>query len=134
MQAEIKRKLMTKGGEIKMEILIVINDANYGTEKAYNALRTAINLQKKSEDIQVNIFLLADAVSCAIANQDTPQGYYNIEVMLKNVLRNSGKVKACGTCANARGLADVSLVKGVEKSNMNEFTQWIVDADKILTF
>ncbi len=29
------------------EILLVVNDSPYGSEKAYNALRTAMNLQKK---------------------------------------------------------------------------------------
>ncbi len=30
-------------------ILIIINDAPYGTEKAYNALRLAMTLQKKHQ-------------------------------------------------------------------------------------
>jgi hypothetical protein len=30
-----------------MNILIVINDAPYGSEKAYNALRVALSLQKE---------------------------------------------------------------------------------------
>ncbi len=31
-------------------ILIIINDAPYGTEKAYNALRMAMTLQKEHGD------------------------------------------------------------------------------------
>ena len=46
-------------------ILIIINDAPYGTEKAYNALRMAMTLQKEhGENVAVKIFLLADAVFC----------------------------------------------------------------------
>jgi uncharacterized protein involved in oxidation of intracellular sulfur len=45
------------------KILIIINDAPYGTEKAYNALRMAMTLQKEyKEEVAVKIFLLADAV------------------------------------------------------------------------
>lgn len=45
------------------KILIIINDAPYGTEKAYNALRIAMSLQKDhGENVEIKIFLLADAV------------------------------------------------------------------------
>ncbi|PIV61991.1 MAG: hypothetical protein COS14_03400, partial [Bacteroidetes bacterium CG02_land_8_20_14_3_00_31_25] len=45
-----------------MKILIIINDAPYGTEKAYNALRLAMQIQKDYQNTEVNIFLMADAV------------------------------------------------------------------------
>lgn len=117
-----------------MNILILINDAPYGTEKAYNALRLAMALQKDHPNVQVNIFLMADAVSCALPNQNTPQGYYNIERMLKSVLAKGGKVKACGTCLDARGIKNLPLIEGVEVSNMAELSQWTVEADKVFTF
>lgn len=117
-----------------MSILILINDAPYGTEKAYNAFRLAMALQKDHPTVQVNVFLMADAVGCAVPNQNTPQGYYNIERMMKSVLGRGGKVKACGTCADARGIRNVRLIEGAEISNMAELAQWSVDADKVFTF
>ena len=117
-----------------MKILIIINDAPYGSEKAYNALRIAIQLQKDFAQFEVRIFLLADSATCAIAGQNIPQGYYNIETMLSAVIYKGGKVKICGTCANARGLKDLKLIEGTEISNMSELAQWIADSDKILTF
>jgi uncharacterized protein involved in oxidation of intracellular sulfur len=116
-------------------ILIIINDAPYGTEKAYNALRMAMTLQKDHAGfVQVNIFLLADAVFCGLPNQKTPDGYYNIERMLKSVLAKGGQVKSCGGCSKARGIDELPFITGVELSNMREFAQWTVDADKVLTF
>jgi len=117
-----------------MNILILMNDAPYGTEKAYNALRLAMALQKDHPTVQVNTFLMADAVGCAVPNQNTPQGYYNIERMLKSVLSRGGKVKACGTCADARGIRTIQLIEGAEISNMSELAQWTVEADKVFTF
>jgi uncharacterized protein involved in oxidation of intracellular sulfur len=117
-----------------MKILILINDAPYGTEKAYNALRLAITLLKEHSDIELLIFLMADAVTCALQDQITPNGYYNIERMLKSVIKKGAKVKACGTCADARGIKNLQLVEGVEISNMSEFTQWSVEADKVFSF
>ncbi|MHB1377921.1 MAG: DsrE/DsrF/TusD sulfur relay family protein [Candidatus Humimicrobiaceae bacterium] len=117
-----------------MKVLIIINDAPYGSEKAYNALRIAMQLQKDSPVSEVRIFLMADSATCAIASQIVPQGYYNIGTMLSAVIYKGGKVKICGTCANARGLKELKLVEGAEISNMIELTQWIIDSDKILTF
>ncbi len=117
-----------------MKILLLINDAPYGTEKAYNALRLAMMLQKEHPQVEVLVFLMADAVGCGLANQTTPQGFYNLERMLKSVLAKGGKVKACGSCVEARGLRNLQLVEGVEVSNMSELTQWSVAADKVFTF
>lgn len=117
-----------------MNILILINDAPYGTEKAYNAFRLAMALQKDHPDVQVNLFLMADAVGCGLPFQTTPQGYYNIERMIKSVVNKGGKIKACGTCADARGMKDIELIEGVEISNMADLAKWTVEADKVFAF
>jgi uncharacterized protein involved in oxidation of intracellular sulfur len=116
------------------KILILINDAPYGTEKAYNALRLAMQLGKEHPGTEVRIFLMADAASCALATQKTPDGYYNIERMLKAILAKGGKVRICGSCAEARGLRNAELIEGAGISNMSELTTWIVESDKVLTF
>jgi uncharacterized protein involved in oxidation of intracellular sulfur len=115
-------------------ILILVNDAPYGTEKAYNAMRLAMQLQKEHEQVEVRMFLMADAVTCAVPNQNTPQGYYNIERMLKSIILKGGIVKLCGSCADARGLKSIPLIEGAELSTMSQFTQWTVDSDKVVTF
>jgi uncharacterized protein involved in oxidation of intracellular sulfur len=66
--------------------LLIINDSPYGNEHPYNALRLALNLAKR-EQVQVRVFMVGDGVNCAIAKQTTPDGYYNIERMLKSVAR-----------------------------------------------
>ena len=116
------------------KILIIINDAPYGTEKAYNALRLANQLGKDHETVEVRIFLMADAVSCAVSGQSTPNGYYNIERMLKFTINKGAKVKICGSCADARGLKNVPMLEGAEISTMAELTEWVVNSDKALTF
>ncbi|MBN2029476.1 DsrE family protein [bacterium] len=117
------------------KILIIINDAPYGTEKAYNALRLAMTLQKEHADkVEIKIFLLADAVFCGLPNQTTPNGYYNIERMLKSVIKQGGEVKSCGGCSEARGIDGLRFIEGVQLSNMNEFSKWTVECDKVITF
>ncbi len=87
-----------------MKILFIINDAPYGSEKAYNALRMAMTLQEEQRGVGIRIFLMGDAVTCALSAQTTPQGYYSIERMLKAVINKGGEVMACGTCSEARGV------------------------------
>lgn len=117
-----------------MNVLILINDAPYGTEKAYNGLRVAMALQKDHPTVQLNVFLMADAVGCALPNQNTAQGYYNIERMMKSVIAKGGKVKICGTCLEARGIRQLPLIEETEVSNMGELARWTVEADKVFTF
>ena len=70
--------------------LFIINDAPYGNERPYNALRLAYNLVKRDE-VEVRVFLTGDGVFCARKGQKTPDGYYNIERMIK-ALASRGKV------------------------------------------
>lgn len=72
-------------------VLFVLNDGPYGSERVYNALRHAMALVKLS-DAEVRVFLMADATSCAVAGQVTPEGYYSIESMLKGLLAKKSLV------------------------------------------
>lgn len=72
--------------ETSKKYLLVINDAPYGNERPYNALRLALNLVKR-EGVQVKAFLMADGVFCARRGQKTPEGYYNVERMIKSVAK-----------------------------------------------
>jgi len=62
--------------------LFILNDPPYGTERSYNGLRL-VNALSKDEDDEVRVFLTGDAVLCAKSGQNTPSGYYNLELMLK---------------------------------------------------
>jgi uncharacterized protein involved in oxidation of intracellular sulfur len=64
-----------------MKTLVVLNDPAYGTERSYNGLRLAHALAKRDGD-EVRVFLLGDSVTCALAGQKTPNGYYNLERMI----------------------------------------------------
>ena len=113
------------------EILLILNDPPYGTERSYNGLRLAKALSKK--DVQVTVFLVADAVACAKKGQKVAQGFYSIELMLKTIVRH-GNVLACGTCMDARGLADNDMLEGVERSTMQALSEHTLNADQVLVF
>lgn len=117
-----------------MNILIIINEAPYGTEKMFTALRLAMSLQNDYPENELKIFLFADSVTAALPNQIIPEGYYNIEKMLRAIIGKGAEVTLCGTCVKARGIKDLNLIEGIEISNMKQLSQWVMDSDKIITF
>lgn len=116
-----------------MKTLFILNDAPYGSERTYNGLRLAGAIAKQ-EGNEVRLFMMGDSASAAHRNQKVPQGFYNVEVMIGNVVRHGGKVGVCGTCMDARGLADSDLTESTHRSTLAELTEWTVWSDKTLVF
>ncbi len=86
--------------------LFILNDPPYGTERSYNALRLAGALSKRDGE----------------------------EVMLRNVGRRGGESGVCGTCMEARGIADGELTDTTHRSWLEELTNWVPWADRTLVF
>lgn len=113
--------------------LFVLNDAPYGTERSYNALRLAGALAKR-EGEAVRIFLIGDAAACAKAHQKVPAGYYNIETMLHACARHGAEIAVCGSCMDARGIAETELTEGARRSTMDQLADWTQWASRVLVF
>ena len=116
-----------------MKTLFILNDAPYGTERSYNGVRLAGTLSK-AEGEEVKVFLIGDAAACAKGGQKVPEGFYNLQVMLGRVVRNRAAIGVCGTCMDARGIAETELIEGSHKSTMAELTAWTQWADKVVVF
>lgn len=43
-------------------------------------------------------------------------------------------VGVCGTCIDARGIAEGELPEGARRSTLDELTDWPLEADKVLVF
>jgi uncharacterized protein involved in oxidation of intracellular sulfur len=116
-----------------VNVLVILNDAPYGNERSYNGLRLAIALSKV-EGTTLKVFLIADAVACGKAGQKTPDGFYNLERMLHGLASHGVEIGTCGSCMDARGMADEDLAVGVCRSSMPQLAQWTLAADKVVTF
>jgi len=112
---------------------MILNDPPYGTERCYNGLRLAKSLLKNNPSLTLTVFLMTDAVPCAKRGQNPPKGHYNLELMLKPVIRE-GRVLLCGNCMDARGLTDEEIVDGATRSTMGELAEATLAADKVLIF
>jgi len=113
--------------------LFILNDPPYGTERNYNALRLAGSLAKR-EGEQVKVFLIGDAASAGKTGQKVPQGYYNVEVMLRSVATRGGEIGVCGACMDARGMAEGELSDVTHRSSLDQLTDWTQWADTVLVF
>jgi uncharacterized protein involved in oxidation of intracellular sulfur len=116
-----------------MKTLLVLNDPAYGTERSYNGLRLAGSLARR-DDNEVHVFLMGDAVTCAMADQKLPNGYYLLDRMIEVVARYGADVGCCTTCLDARGMTEEMLTKGARKSSLEELADWTEWADKVISF
>ena len=115
------------------KVLIIVNGPAYGSDVTFNALRLATALGRR-DDTLVTTFLMGDAVTCAIAGQRTPDGYYTLDRMLRTFARHGGQIACCGTCLDARGLDKERLIREASRSTIDELAAWTVEADRVLTF
>ncbi|MFA5083160.1 MAG: DsrE family protein [Hydrogenophilaceae bacterium] len=117
-----------------MNTLFILNGAPYGEERTYNGLRLAGALAGRS-DHEVRVFLMGDAAVAAKNGQQVPTGFYNLQIMFKKLTRpGPGRVGVCGTCMEARGMAETELTEGAHKGTLDELARWTEWADKVLVF
>jgi len=118
---------------LDVRTLFVLNGPPYGTEHSYNGIRLAGSLaEREGEDVR--IFLLGDAVGCALRGQIVPDGYYRLDRMLASAVRAGAEIGCCGTCMDARAIDDAELLEGARRSTLSELTDWTIWAEKTLTF
>jgi uncharacterized protein involved in oxidation of intracellular sulfur len=76
--------------------------------------------QERDRDPASPVFLIADAVLASKAGHKTPDGYDDLERMLKRVVASKGQILLCGTCMDACGLTDAEMMAGARRSSMAE--------------
>ena len=116
------------------KILIIIHAAPYGSERCLSGLRVAAALAAHpTEDVQLRVFLMSDASFVGLPNQQDGSGS-GLQAMVEQLVDSGVTIRLCRTCALARGLADLPLIKGLEIGTLAELASWTLDADKVLTF
>lgn len=114
-------------------VLMILNEGPYANERSYNGLRLAGSLSKR-EGNTIRVFLVGEAAVCAKKGQKLPAGFYNIESMLNLAARHGAVVGVCGSCMDARGLKEDELTEGSRRSNLEELTDWTLQADRVLVY
>lgn len=114
-------------------ILITLREGPYGSEMPFTALRLASTILTEHPQTTVRLFLVSDAVHCAVDQQTPPEGWPNIGEMLREAVARGAEAKLCVTCVKARGLTYVPLVAGVEIGTMSDFADWAVTSDRVIS-
>ena len=113
-------------------VTIVLQDAPYGNEKVWNALRLSQALMSVGSGVR--IFLYGDSVISAKINQRPPKGFYNIGDMLKGLIEKGAEVRACLTCTNARGIMQEDYIEGVMIGKTLDLAHWIHEGGQVMVF
>jgi len=114
--------------------LLVFNRNLYdGTDITWNGLRLADQLLNTG--LEVNIFLMNDSVDLARDAATSPEGYFDLGEMLKELIKKSVPVKVCGTCKVRCGIhKGEPYFEGAHEAKMTELAQWVKEADKVISF
>ena len=117
------------------KILIIIHAAPYGSERCISGLRVAAALAAHpTEEVQLRIFLMSDASFVGLPNQQDGNNGSGLQAMVEQLVDCGVAIRLCRSCALARGLGDLPLIKGLEIGNLPQLADWTLDADKVLTF
>jgi uncharacterized protein involved in oxidation of intracellular sulfur len=54
--------------------------------------------------------------------------------MLRSVGRRGAEVGVCATCMDARGISDAELTDPTHRSSLEELTNWVQWAERLLVF
>ena len=118
---------------MSQHILFIVNAAPYGNENCHSALRLALSLAGKDSQPRVTMFLMSDATVVGLPNQHDGAGT-GLQAMVEALVAEGVTIKLCRTCALARGLAELTLIKGVNIGTLPELADWTLAADKVITF
>jgi uncharacterized protein involved in oxidation of intracellular sulfur len=114
-----------------MDHLFIFSDSPYGSQRTYNGLRLAVSLSRKRA---VRVFLLGDGVTSALAGFTPTHADYNPQEMLQAIAATNSEIVACGTCMEARGFVQESLIPAVRRGTLDQLVEWTEEAEKVISF
>jgi uncharacterized protein involved in oxidation of intracellular sulfur len=112
-----------------VNVLIICRGSAYGDERSYNGLRLAGALAKR-DGTTVKVFLIGDGVTCAIAGQKVPDGYYHLDRMITVAGHHDTEIGCCATCMDARGIADDHLIAPSHRATLEDLADWVLWATR----
>ena len=113
-------------------VTIVLQDAPYGSERMWNALRLSQALL--STGTKVRIFLYGDSVTAPKKGQEPPKGHYNVSSMLEELIKKGAEVRSCLTCTRARGLTQEDYIEGAVVGKTIDLARWVSEDGQVLVF
>ena len=116
-----------------MELLIILDPGPAPAERIDNALQLALTMTRR-DDVIIRLFLMGDAVAAAMAEPGMPAGAGSPARTLRSLVMSGVEVAVCDAGLATRGLATDELIVGAVASTMSRLADWVLAADRILTF
>ena len=113
-------------------LTVIIFESPIAKERALTALRFAWTADLEGH--KVRIWLFENGVYLAKKGQNPAQGLTNYGQMLEDLVKGGVETKACGVCAEARGLKQDDLIDGVKLATIHDLIEWTTNSDKVITF
>ena len=111
-----------------MKWTIVVSTAPHSGDAVYNALRLAREGRGRGNDVR--IFFINDAVDSV--RSAFPAG--ETRELLDACVQEEIGIRVCTTCVTRCGIGTGSIREDVEMAAMTDLTDWVEDADRVLTF
>ncbi|WP_109079362.1 DsrE/DsrF/TusD sulfur relay family protein [Aggregatibacter kilianii] len=116
------------------KILFILNESPYGSEKSFNGLRFAVNLQEEhGKEVEIKVFCFSDSILSGLAGQNPNEGS-NVQQVIEILVAQGAEIKLCTSCVKARGLLDAKLIDGVTRGTLDDVSNWTLWADKVINF
>ena len=116
------------------KILFILNESPYGSEKSFNALRLAVNLQEEhGKEVHIKVFCFSASVLSGLVGQNPNEGS-NVQQVMEILIAQGAEVKLCTSCTKARGLSEAKLIDGVTRGTLDDVSNWTLWADKVINF
>lgn len=111
--------------------LFILNDAPQAGERTRNGLRLAGALARQPGH-DVRIYLMGDAAWVARRDLAEPTDQHPLAAVAGP--DGMASVRACGSCLDARQIADADLAPGVQRGTLSLLATWTAEADRVLVF
>jgi uncharacterized protein involved in oxidation of intracellular sulfur len=122
-----------RGGARKpAAVLVILSDAPFDGDAAWNALRLAATLL--DQGAQVRIFVMNDAIDL-VREGGMPDGAeFDLQAMLRALLPLGARLKICTTCVNRCGIGQGEVIPEAIMATMGDLAAWVVDSDRVVVF
>ncbi|MCO5202738.1 MAG: DsrE family protein [Chloroflexi bacterium] len=122
-----------RGGARKpAAVLVILSDAPFDGDAAWNALRLAATLL--DQGAQVRIFVMNDAIDL-VREGGMPDGAeFDLQAMLRALLPRGARLKICTTCVNRCGIGQGEVIPEAIMATMGDLAAWVVDSDRVVVF
>jgi len=111
-------------------LTILLHRGPFESEYADLAVNFALKVREKGYN--VNLWLYGDGVWTPHVKKQ--KDYPNVGANLRKALKEGVNVKMCARCTEARDVEKDDIIEGIPLVGLFDFTDWLENSDKVLTF